>query len=83
VINYSDQSHRRRGEEMSSEKEGLKTSISIIKSFNEFLRPADRRGGKKDKRRERNPEGETCTLDIYISTNSFVQRGTGGEKLEY
>ena len=68
---------------MSSEKEGLKTSISIINSCNEFLRPADRRGGKKDKRRERSPEGEICTLDIYISTNSFVQRGTGGEKLEY
>jgi hypothetical protein len=46
VINYSDQSNRR-GEEMSSEKEGLKTSISIINSCNEFLRPADRRGGKK------------------------------------
>jgi len=73
VINYSDQSNRGRGEEMISEKEGLKTSISItsVNSCNEFLRPADRRGGKRYKQRERSPEGETCTLDIYMSTNSF------------
>ena len=75
-VNSCDQlfwSEQQRGEEMISEKEGLKTSTSItsVNSCNEFLRPADRRGGKRDKQRERSPEGEICTLDIYISTNSF------------
>ena len=56
VINYSDQRNRRGG----SEKEGLKTSISICNH------PPRQRGGKRDKRRERSPEGETC----HISTEA-------------
>jgi hypothetical protein len=54
------------GEEMSSEKEGLKTSISImsVNSCLEFLHPAQQKG--RDKRWERSPEGDTYTLDIHI-----------------
>jgi hypothetical protein len=49
VINYSDQRNRRGGEEMSSEKEDLKTSISIISvnSCNQFLHAARQEGREK------------------------------------
>ena len=54
---------------ISSEKEGLKTSISIC---NQLLHPARQKG------RERSPEGETCTLDIHISTEAWVLTLEGG-----
>jgi hypothetical protein len=58
---------------MSSEKEDLKTSISImsVNSCNQFLHPLDRRGGKRDKRREKRIEREYVLRYLYL-THSLI-----------